>query len=173
MLWLDSNVARSPNKIRELFEKASPKGIRIVVPAQVYLEICRQVREREGTKFSQELFDSFLEQKGIKVIGAQLDRATAATWAELLNRRYATSDEWKTAKLKSVKAKLPDDAVIPAERVPMTTDWWIALAVEHDADAFIAVEDKGEEWRFLRQKGQAGSFEDTLKWLETQPDAGN
>jgi len=172
-LWLDSNVARSPGKIRELFEKASPKGIRLVVPAQVYLEICRQVRESQGAKFSLVRFDSFLEQQGIEVIGAQLDRTTAATWAELLNRRYPTRDEWKEAKLKSVKAKLPDEAELPAERVPMTTDWWIALAVEHDADAFIAVEDKGEEWRLLREQNRAGSFDDTLKWLETQPDAGN
>jgi predicted nucleic acid-binding protein len=172
-LWLDSNVARSPKGVRELVTKARPKGIRVVVPAQVHLEICRQVRERTGSAFSPRLVDSFLEQQGIEVIGAQLDRTTAETWAELLNRRYTTSDDWKAAKLASVKAKLPDEALLPASRVPMTTDWWIALAVEHDADAFIAVDDKGEEWRSLREKGRARSFNDTLRWLENQPDVGD
>jgi hypothetical protein len=52
----------------------------------------------------------------------------------------------------------------------MTTDWWIALAVESDAAAFIAVEDKGEEWRELRTLGRAFSYAAALKWLEAQPD---
>lgn len=172
-LWLDSNVARSPKDVRELVTKAHPKGIRVVVSAQVHLEICRQVREREGVDFSPQLIDSFLKQQGIEVIVAQLDRTTAETWAELLNGRYTTDAAWKAAKLASVKAKLPDAAVLPASRVPMTTDWWIALAVEHDADAVIAVEDKGEEWRSLREKGRARSFSETLRWLEAQPDTGD
>src|SRR4051794_6532985 len=67
-LWLDSNVARSPADIRELVKQAGPKGIRVVVPAQVHLEICRQVRERTGMQFSQQLVDSFLGQLGIDVI---------------------------------------------------------------------------------------------------------
>ncbi|MFP2897797.1 hypothetical protein [Corallococcus sp. 4LFB] len=130
------------------------------------------MRERHGSDFSPQLIDSFLKQQDIEVIGAPIDRTTAETWAELLNSRYTTTAAWKAAKLASVKAKLPDEAVLPASRIPMTTDWWIALAVEHDADAIIAVEDKGEEWRSLREKGRARSFNETLRWLEAQPDAG-
>jgi hypothetical protein len=168
-LWLDSNVARSPKDVRELTRRASPKGIRVVVPAQVHLEICRQVREREGMQFSQQLIDSFLGQAGIEVVEARLDRATAEMWAEMLHQRFPTSENWKAAKLTSVKAKLPEGTTLPASKVPMTTDWWIALAVERDSNAFIAVEDKGEEWRSLRALGRAFSYEDALRWLDDQP----
>jgi hypothetical protein len=170
VLWLDSNVARSPGDIRELVKRASPKGIRVVVPAQVHLEICRQVRESTGQQFSQQLIDSFLSQLGIEVVEARLDRATAETWAAMLNQRFPTSDDWKAAKLTSVKAKLPAGTTLPASRVPMTTDWWIALSVERDTSAFVAVEDRGEEWRALRALGRAFSYADALKWLEAQPD---
>ncbi|WP_224245313.1 hypothetical protein [Hyalangium gracile] len=168
-LWLDSNVARSPADIRELVKRAGPKGIRVVVPAQVHLEICRQVREKTGTQFSQQLIDTFLAQNGIEVVEARLDRTTAETWAEMLNQRFLTSELWKAAKLSSVKAKLPEGTTLPASRVPMTTDWWMALAVERDANAVIAVEDKGEEWRALRALGRAFSYEDALRWLDAQP----
>jgi hypothetical protein len=168
-LWLDSNVARSPADIRELVKRAGPKGIRVVVPAQVHLEICRQVRERTGMQFSQQLIDSFLAQTGIEVIEARLDRSTAETWAEMLNQQFPSSERWKDAKLTSVKAKLPEGTTLPASKVPMTTDWWIALAVERDANAFIAVEDRGVEWRNLRALGRAFSYADALRWLDTQP----
>src|SRR5690242_14469066 len=106
-------------------------------------------------------------QQGIEVIEAQLDRQTAETWAEMLNDRYPTSDQWKEAKLSSVKAKLPDGATLPASRVPMTTDWWIALAVERDSDAVISVDDKGAEWQALRAVRRALFYGETLSWLET------
>jgi hypothetical protein len=168
-LWLDSNVARSVKDVRELTKRAGPKGIRVVVPAQVHLEICRQVREREGMLFSQSLIDTFLAQVGIEVIDTRLDRSTAEAWAEMLNQRFSTSEAWKAAKLTSVKAKLPEETTLPASKVPMTTDWWIALAVERDTDAFIAVEDKGEEWKALRALGRAFSYADALLWLDAQP----
>jgi len=167
-LWLDSNVARSPANVRELVGRAAPKGIRVVVPAQVHLEICRHVREREGSRFLPRLIDSFLAQLGIEVVEARLDRTTAEKWAELLNQRHPTSEAWKAAKLSSVKAKLPEGTTLPAARVPMTTDWWVALAVESDSDAVIAVEDRGEEWRTLRSVGRALSYLDTLRWLDAQ-----
>lgn len=168
-LWLDSNVARSPQSVRELSSRASPKGIRVVVPAQVHLEICRHRRERDGEQFSPHLIDSFLGQLGIEVVEARLDRSTAELWAEMLHQRFPTSESWKAAKLTSVKAKLPEGATLPASKVPMTTDWWIALAVERDSNAFIAVEDKGEEWRNLRALGRAFSYQDALRWLDGQP----
>jgi hypothetical protein len=51
----------------------------------------------------------------------------------------------------------------------MTTDWWIALAVERDVDAYVAVDDRGEEWRALRSLGRAFSYLDALRWLDAQP----
>jgi hypothetical protein len=172
VLWLDSNVARRPGDLRELVARAHRKGIRVVVPAQVHLELCRHLRESKRAAFSPQFIESFLTQQGIEVIEAQLDRQTAETWAEMLNDRYPTSDQWKAAKLSSVKAKLPDGATLPASRVPMTTDWWIALAVERDSDAIISVDDKGEEWQALRAVKRALFYVETLSWLEDQPDAG-
>lgn len=76
LLWLDSNVARSVPKVRELAELAKRKGVRVVVHSQVHLEICRQQRERLGATFSQERVTSFLDQLNIEVVSAQED-ATA------------------------------------------------------------------------------------------------
>jgi hypothetical protein len=170
-LWLDSNVAVSPQSVRELAARARVKGLRVVVPAQVHLEICRQVRTRTGANFSPALIDTFLAQLGIEIVEARLDKLTAERWAEMLSLRYPTMENWKTAKLVSVKAKLPDEATLPAARVPMTTDWWIALAVESNADAVIAVEDKGEEWKALRATKRALSYEEALRWLDALPEA--
>jgi len=171
-LWLDSNVARSVPKVRELADLAKRKGVRIVVPAQVHLEICRQQRERLGAAFSPELVTTFLDQLEIEVAGATLDRAAAERWAELLHRRYPTSDAWKKAKLHCVKAKLPDGTTLPAHRVPMTTDWLIALEVEHRG-AIIAVEDKGEEWGALQTATPkcALTYDETVCWLNARDDA--
>jgi hypothetical protein len=171
LLWLDSNVARSPGKVRELSKLAQQKGISVVVHAQVHLEICRQVRVREGAEFSQELIDSFLETHRVPVIGAQLDRSAAESWAELLQKRFPTSEAWKKAKLSAVKARLPSEAEVNAHRVPMTTDWLIALEVERRG-SYIAVEDKGEEWKALREMTpkRALSYEEALRWLSEQRD---
>lgn len=171
-LWLDSNVARSVPKVRQLAELAKRKGVQVLVHAQVHLEICRQQRERLGAAFSQERVTTFLDQLGIEVAAAQLDRAAAERWAEILDRRYPSSDAWKKAKLSAVKAKLPDDAVLPAHRVPMTTDWLIALEVQHRG-AIIAVQDQGEEWGALRaaMPKRALSYDEALRWLDEQEDA--
>ena len=171
-LWLDSNVAFDVPKVRQLAELAKQKGVRVMVHAQVHLEICRQQRERQGARFSPQLITTFLEQLGIEVASAQLDRAAAERWAELLNRRYPSKEAWKKAKLQAVKGRLPEGATLPAHRVPMTTDWLIALEVEHRG-ARVAVEDQGEEWGALRAATPrcALSFEDALRWLHEQDDA--
>lgn len=171
-LWLDANVARNPTNVRTIQELAQKKGIAVVVPAQVHLEICRQMREKKGAAFSQDRITSFLDQLGIQVVDTKLDRGTAEEWAALLNQRYPTSDAWKAAKLSAVKARLPEDASCPAKRVPMTTDWLIALEVEQRG-SYVAVEDKGEEWSGLRAMSprRALSYSETLQWLSEQPDA--
>jgi hypothetical protein len=57
--------------------------------------------------------------------------------------------------------------------VPFTTDWLVALEVERRG-MFIAVEDKGEEWRKLRDLDpkRALSYEEAILWLTSQDDVG-
>lgn len=171
-LWLDTNVAWSPAKVRQLAALARRKGVRVVVHAQVHLEIWRQRHVKDGEKFSSNLVESFLRQLGIEVFDVALDRAAAEKWGEMLARRYPTDEAWRGAKLQAVKATLPDEAVVPAHRVPMTTDWLIALAIE-EHDGYIAVEDRGEEWSALRgaTPKRALTFKESLAWLQDLPDA--
>lgn len=172
VLWVDSDVARSPKKLEGLVKLAQRKGVQVVVPAQVYLERCRQMREKAGESFSPERFDSFIDQLGVEVVAAPLDRARAGAWAELLNRRYPKASDWKRAKLNAVRARLPDEASVDGQEVPMTTDWLTALEVER-AGAYVAVEDKGEEWRCLRGMSppRALTYTEAMQWLSGQADA--
>jgi hypothetical protein len=168
-LWLDTSVAWSAAKVREIAELASAKGIKVVVHAQVHLETCRQMREaaaKAGKSFSPERVRSFLQQLDIQVAQMIFDELKAEQWAELLHRRYPTSKAWKSAKLSTVKARLPPKAQVPVEEVPMTTDWWIALEVER-CGAYVAVGDKGEEWEALRamEPKRALNYEETIAWL--------
>jgi hypothetical protein len=174
-LWLDSDVARSTDKVRTLARLARRKGITVLVHAHVHMEQCRQVREhaaRTGRPFDPGRMQSFLDQLDVQVAEAQLDRATAEAWAELLHDRFPTDADWKRAKLSTVRGRLPDDAVT-ADRVPFTTDWLVALEVERRG-VFIAVEDRGEEWRRLRELDpkRALSYEEAIAWLTSQDDAG-
>ena len=141
--------------------------------AQVHLELCRQARERAGDAFDPQLIDSFLDGLGIAIAEAKLDRTTAEGWAEMIHRRYPTDAAWKAAKLSVVRARLPDDASVSADRVPFTTDWLVALEVER-REVFIAVEDKGEEWRALREGSpkRALSYEEAVAWLTAHDDTG-
>lgn len=174
-LWLDTNVAWSARKVREIADLARAKGIKVVVHAQVHLESCRQTRElaaRDGKSFSADRIRTFLQQLDVEVMEATLDQAAAEAWAELLHRRYPTDKAWKQAKLLAVKARLPEDAQLPSAEVPMTTDWLIALEAERRGD-YVAVEDKGEEWNALRAATpkRALTFEETLAWLRARADA--
>lgn len=169
-LWLDTNVARSPRRVKELARLAQKKGVRVVVHAHVHLEIWRQRHVELKEKFSEEIVRSTLEQLGFQVFDVTLDRAAAERWGERLARRY--EDGWASAKLSAVRARLPEGTTLPAKKVPMTTDWLVALAVE-DHDGVIAVEDKGEEWSALRAATpkRALSFEECLAWLQDLPDS--
>ncbi|MFS8064737.1 MAG: hypothetical protein ACMG6S_00070 [Byssovorax sp.] len=157
--------------MRELATLAKMRGVRVVVHAQVHLEICRQRRVKDGEKFSPDLIDTYLKTLEIEVVDAKLDRAAAERWAELLSPRYPTEKAWKSAKLRSVKARLPDEASLPAHRIPMTTDWLIALAIE-DQSAYVAVEDTGEEWNTLRATSprRAFTFAEAIDWLGGLPE---
>jgi hypothetical protein len=175
-LWIDSDVARSVPKVRQLAELAQTKGVRVVVHAQVHLEQCRQVREdaaRRGRPFAPERIQSFLDQLGIEVIEARIDRTTAEAWAELIHTRFPTETAWRQAKLSTVRARLPDGTTVTADRVPFTTDWHVALEVERRR-GFVAVEDRGEEWRALREASpkRALSFTEAMAWLAAKADSG-
>jgi hypothetical protein len=172
-LWLDSNVARSPHKVRQLANLARTKGIAVLAHAQVHLELCRQIRLRAGAAFDPRVIDSLLATLGIVIAEAKLDRAIAESWAEQLHARYPTDGDWKRAKLSSVRSRLPDEATITADRVPFTTDWLVALEVER-REAFITVEDRGEEWRALREASpkRALSFDEAMAWLAARETVG-
>jgi hypothetical protein len=168
-LWLDTSIAWSAAKVREIAELASARGIKVVVHAQVHLETCRQTREaavKAGRSFSPERVRSFLQQLEIQVAETIFDQPKAEQWAELLHRRYPTDKAWQGAKLSTVRASLPPEAQVPVEGVPMTTDWWIALEVER-CGAYVAVGDKGAEWEALRamEPKRALSYEETIAWL--------
>jgi hypothetical protein len=64
VLWLDSNVARRPGDLRELVARARRKGIRVVVPAQVHLELCRHLRESKRAAFSPWFIERHFVQSG-------------------------------------------------------------------------------------------------------------
>ncbi len=168
-LWLDANVARSPNKVRTLANLTQSKGVVVLAHAQVHLELCRQARLRAGGAFDQRVIDTFLGSLGITIAEAKLDRASAEGWAEALHRRYPTDEAWRAAKLSAVRSRLPVEANVSADRVPFTTDWLVALEVER-RDAVIAVEDKGEEWRALREGSpkRALSYDEAVAWLNAK-----
>ncbi|WP_437577994.1 hypothetical protein [Sorangium sp. So ce887] len=170
-LWIDTNVARSVTAIEELCSLAGSKGIEVVVHAQVYLERRRQMRVRAGGRFSEARFDSFLRQCGIQIIDIHLDHPTAARWADSLCQRYPTDRDWELAKQCTLGGELIADFKILPGKMPMTTDWLIALAVEEDAASRIITHDAGEEWRRLREADprRALSWDEAVTWLQGLP----
>jgi hypothetical protein len=166
-LWLDSSIIRmGAQKLRTLAQLAHEKHIRVFVHPHIHLEMCRYLRENPVRPFSQRYVDESLERLGISIADFNLTKETAETFAAMLHQQYPTSAAWKTAKLSSVRARLPDDATVKAEKVPMTTDWWVALEVER-LNGYIAVEDKGDEWSALRLREpcRALSYDDCMNWL--------
>ncbi|KYF90698.1 hypothetical protein BE20_45390 [Sorangium cellulosum] len=173
-LWIDTNVARSVTAIEELCSLAQSKGVEVVVHAQVYLERRRQMRTRAGGRFSEVRFDGFLRQYGIQIIDIHLDHPTAARWADSLCYRYPTDRDWELAKQRTLGGELIADFKIIPGKMPMTTDWLIALAVEDDAASRIITHDEGEEWRRLREAEprRALSWDEAVTWLQSLPEDG-
>ncbi|WP_437756663.1 hypothetical protein [Sorangium sp. So ce1389] len=170
-LWIDTNVARSVTAIEELCSLAGRKGVEVVVHAQVYLERRRQMRVRAGVRFSEARFDSFLRQCGIQIIDIHLDHPTAARWADSLCQRYPTDSDWELAKQRTLGGELSADFKIIPGKMPMTTDWLIALAVEEHAASRVITHDEGEEWRQLREAEprRALRWDEAVAWLESLP----
>ncbi|WP_437734783.1 hypothetical protein [Sorangium sp. So ce1335] len=172
-LWIDTNAARNPRAIRDLCRLARSRGVEVVVHAQVYLERRRQQRAHLGDRFLETAFDDFLTQHRIRVVDIHLDQATAARWADDLCERYPTDAAWELAKHRTLGGELSADFKIVPGKMPMTTDWLIALAVEDDAASRIITQDEGEEWRWLREAEprRALSCDEAVTWLQSLPAA--
>jgi hypothetical protein len=177
-LWLDSSVVLGLKKsqLRELTDLAREKGIRVVVHAHIHLEMCRNLREKmriRDMEFSPSYIQSHLDQLRIEVAEAALDRAAAEGWALLLDQRYSTEGAWLKAKLDAVRARLPEGTHLRADRMPMTTDWLVALEIERQG-AYVAVCDEGIEWKALREMNpcRALSYDEAMRWLQGRVDAG-
>lgn len=172
-LWIDTNKTRSAKKLHELAHLARRKQVEIVIHAQVYLETRRQRRVQLGSGFDEAVFDGFLLAEKIAVRPIVLDQVTAATFADALHRRYPTHESWERAKKRTLGGELRAGFEVEPGRMPMTTDWLIALAVEMDPESWIITEDGNEEWRYLREAEPKRAFgwDEAVAWLEGLPDA--
>jgi hypothetical protein len=171
LLWVDTNVARSADDLYELSQLAQSKRVTVVVHPQVYLERRRQMQvdcARKNKRFNPEVFDSFLEEAGIQVFEMHVVRATAAEWADRLFARYPTHEDWEAAKKATLGGELRKEFVVLPGRMPMTTDWFVALQIEVDPQSFVITDDQKEEWRILRRTfpKRAFSWNEAIEWLK-------
>lgn len=169
-LWIDTNRTQSAKALRDLCRLARSKQVAVVVHAQVYLETRRQRRVQSGVTFDELVFDQFLKREKITVFDAVLDQRTATSFADLLHLRYPTDEAWELAKRQTIGGKLRADFEAAPGKMPMTTDWLIALAVEADPGSRIITHDDGEEWRHLREANRALYWDDAIAWLEGLPE---
>ncbi|WP_437297550.1 hypothetical protein [Sorangium sp. So ce426] len=170
-LWIDTNAARSVIDIEKLCILAGSKRVEVVIHAQVYLERRRQMRVSKGARFSEVRFDGLLRQFGIQIIDIHLDHPTAARWADSLCQRYPTDRDWELAKKRTLGGELNADFKVIPGKMPMTTDWLIALAVEDDPASRIITHDEGEEWQRLREAEPRRAFrwDEAVTWLQSLP----
>ncbi len=174
VLWIDSDVATNKENLRKLSELSRRKNVELVVSAQVHLEQCRQMRQwcrQNNKRYAASLMTSFLKRLQINQHEVRFGFEEAERWGEILDEHFPGPDDWRSAKLQCVKARLPEGVELPAERVPMTTDWLTALMVS-EREHFAVVEDKGPEWRWLRSATpkRAMSFHEVMVWLEALPE---
>jgi len=170
-LWIDTNRTQSAKDLRDLCRRARSKQVEVVVHAQVYLETRRQRRVQLGAAFDERAFDSFLLREKIAVFEHMLDQRTAAAFADALHLRYSTNEAWELAKKRTIGGVLRADFAVEPGKMPMTTDWLIALAVEADPASRIITHDDGEEWRHLREAEprRALRWDEAVAWLESLP----
>jgi hypothetical protein len=175
-LWIDTNSARKAVPLRDLARLGKEKGVQIAIHPQVYLEMRRHMRawcRARGVLFDEGAFDGLLEQAEIAVIALKFDQLTAGAWADELARRYPTDKDWELAKKSTIGGQLRADFEVLPGKVPMTTDWLIALTVEGEPASRIITMDTKEEWRALHAMvpPRALSWEEALAWLRGLPDA--
>jgi uncharacterized Zn-finger protein len=171
-LWIDTNVARSTVKMRDLSRLAQRKGVAVIVHPQVYLEMRRQMRVEKNDGFKQGLFDGFLRQHRVNVFTAVIDQLVAASWADELFQRYPTKEAWEGAKQRTLGGELRKGFEVEPGQMPMTTDWLIALTIESEPQSWIITHDKREEWKFLRdsEPKRALRWDEAMEWLVSLPE---
>jgi hypothetical protein len=99
----------------------------------------------------------------------RLDQGLAERWAGKLHARFPTNEAWESAKRATLGGELRADFVHLPGKMPMTTDWWVALQVQEAAEDRVAVDDHGGEWQALRDVGQALTAPEALAWLASLP----
>jgi hypothetical protein len=168
-LWIDSSVARQPRVLRELTDLAKGRGVPVLVHAHVHLEMNRHLRTEKRDRYSHAMIREYFKGQRIQVSDMHLDEAAADRWAERLSQRYPTMADWEEAKKSTLGGTLRKEYVQEPGKMPMTTDWWVALQVEDAVEDRVAVDDQGGEWQSLRDAGRALDSEAAKQWLESLP----
>ena len=171
LLWLDTNAARSAEDLRKIAGAARDSSVSVVIHTQVYLERRRQQQARLGARFDSGVFDQLLERLQFEVVEMVLTRAVASRWADTLARRFPADREWELAKKATLGGELLKGFEVPPGSMPMTTDWLVALEIEHDPDSYVFTKDTGKEWETLREAEPQRVFTslpDVLQWIGTQ-----
>jgi hypothetical protein len=168
-LWIDSSVARKPGVLLQLTDVAKRRGVRVFVHAHVQLEMCRHLRTEKRDRYSPATIRQYFMSQRVQITDMHLDEAAADRWAERLSRRYPTMKQWEEAKKSTLGGALRQEFVHEPGRMPMTTDWWVALQVEDKVEDRVAVDDWGGEWQPLRDAGRALDSKEAMRWLESLP----
>jgi hypothetical protein len=168
-LWIDSSVARRAGTLRQLTELAEERHVDVLVHAHVHLEMCRHLRCEHGDQYNPDMIREYFRVQRIRIEDMHLDERGADRWAERLYLRYPTMQQWEHAKKSTLGGDLRDGFVHEPGRMPMTTDWWVALQVEDNPDDRVAVDDDGGEWEALRAAGRALKSDAARQWLEGLP----
>jgi predicted nucleic acid-binding protein len=131
------------NRINTL--RATP--IRKVVPAVVYHEKLRQMRQMLGARFIPSLPEGFLDSKKIEV--ESFDKPHAERTAERLGRLYPNQGEWRAFKkrrcLECVGLHPGTETAGDGSACGATIDWLIAS--QADANGYLLVtNDAGPEF---------------------------
>lgn len=171
-LWFDANALfRKPAELREISELARSRGVTPAICAQVYLERRHQRHMQvlsKGLEFDPVLFDGYYTAM-FDLIEISLDRRTAGRWADKLAGRYHSRSEWRAATLATLGGQLKAEFKDSPSRVPMTTDWWIALQAEDDPLDYVVCHESGEEWRRLRDQKRIFTWDQAQDWLKAHP----
>lgn len=165
-LWIDSSVAYKPGTLHSICKLATTRRVELVVHPHVHLEMCRRLRCQFGPRYSPSYMTSFLEQLRISISTMLLDRTVAERWAGHLHGRFPTDEDWESAKHSTLGGELRADFTHLPGRMPMTTDWWVALQVHEATEDRIVVDDQGGEWAALRGAGRALTAAEALAWLD-------
>ena len=174
VLWPDTNVTRRTGQFMALVRTAAQKGVHVSIHAQVFLETRRHRQSEKGPDFDARMFDGLFAPlaAGSSVMArfheltVDLDRARR--WSEALVQRYPTDEAWQAVKREALRAS--GGTVGESRNVPMTADWWIALSIEENPDAWMVTEDQGPEWNSLRDRGRVLSLNEATAWLSEQSD---